>query len=76
MSGEIISHKHIEENGDIVEMHMWELPPSPENPEGISYSLVYIREGKRLIGYDNFEGHVQIGRHHKHIKERTIPFYR
>lgn len=71
MSEELFSHKHTEENGDIVEIRIWEVPASPANPEGVSYSFVYIREGKRVVGYDNFEGHAQEGkRHHRHIKER------
>lgn len=56
-------------------MKIIRVPKSDKNPEGISYSLVYIRNGKRLLGYDNFEGHEKEGNiHHKHIKDRIIPY--
>lgn len=74
MSEEVFSNKYQEENGDLVEINIWEVPASEKNPEGLSYSFVYIRQGKRLVGYDNFEGHENIGRHHKHLKERIIPY--
>ncbi len=74
MSEEVFSNKYREENGDLVEIHIWEVPTSEENPAGLSYSFAYIRQGERLVGYDNFEGHEHIGRHHKHLKERIIPY--
>lgn len=40
-------------------MKLWELP------HGYKYSLVYIVEGKRAIGYDNAEGKGD----HRHIRE-------
>jgi hypothetical protein len=68
----IFYRKNIEAGGDIVEMKIWEVPQSRKTPEGIKYSLVYIREGKRLVGYDNAEGKG----HHKHIgnRETLYPF--
>ncbi len=73
--GEIFRHKLIEENGDIIEIKILKVPTSEQNSEGVSYSLVYIREGKRLVGYDNFEGHLKEGSsHHKHIKDQVIPY--
>jgi hypothetical protein len=59
----IFYRKNVGEEGDIVEMKIWEVPRSRKTPEGLKYSLVYIREGKRLIGYDNAEGKG----HHKHM---------
>jgi len=67
-----LRHKHKEQNGDIVEMRILDVQKSENNPEGISYSLVYVRNGKRLMGYDNFEGHKS--RHHRHIKDRITPY--
>ena len=52
----IFYRKNIGADGDIVEMNIWEVPRSRKTPEGLKYSLVYIRGGKRLIGYDNAEG--------------------
>ncbi len=72
---EIFFHKEVMQNGNIREMRIFRVPCTEENPEGISYSCVYIREGVRIIGYDNFEGHEKEGmRHHKHIKNRIVPY--
>ena len=71
MSEVIFAHKHIEDNGDIIEMRIIKVPKSIAQPEGIVYSLVYIRNNKRIMGYDNFEGHGKLSPHHRHINERT-----
>lgn len=71
---EIFSHKHIEENGDITEISILRVPKTVQNPNGVTYSLVYVRNGERLIGYDNFEGHAEIAPHHKHLKDKLMPY--
>lgn len=62
--------KNIEPNGYIVEMKIWQVPYSKDKPHGIKYSLVYIREGKRIVGYDNAE---RKG-YHRHYKGREHPY--
>lgn len=49
-------------------MKLWMVPRSKRAPSGLKYSLVYIREGKRIIGYDNAEGKG----HHRHYKGREF----
>ena len=44
MSEEIFTHKYIDENGDITEIKILRVKKTEKNPEGISYSLVYIKE--------------------------------
>jgi hypothetical protein len=57
MKAELIFHRrNVESNGDIVEMKMWRVPVSKERPQGVKYSLVYIKGGERIVGYDNAEG--------------------
>lgn len=46
----IFYRKNVEPNGDIIEMKMWNVPVSKDRPEGVRYSLVYVRGGKRIIG--------------------------
>ncbi len=71
MAEEIFNHKNIDENGNITEIKILKIPKTTDNPEGISYSLVYIKNDKRIIGYDNFGGHkINTNCHHKHIKNR------
>lgn len=71
---EFLVYKFTEENGDIVEARITKVPISVRFPEGIKYSCVYIRNGKRLIGYDNSEGDQQGPNHHKHIKDRIAGY--
>jgi len=73
MSDEIFTHKHEEDNGDIVEMHAWHVPISPSYPEGVAYSFVYIRNGKRLVGYDNENHGKGNSNHHRHLRDRIAP---
>jgi hypothetical protein len=43
----------ITDEGDIIEMRTWNIDKSKYFPHGIKYSLVYIHNGKRILGYDN-----------------------
>ena len=43
------------QDGDIVEVRIWEVPASQDKPHGYKYSFVYVVNGKRIIGYDNAE---------------------
>jgi hypothetical protein len=56
MGNLLFYRKNILPNGDIVEMKIWQVPETLGKPHGLKYSLVYIRKGERLIGYDNAEG--------------------
>jgi len=69
MKAKIIRHeKIIDELGNTIEIKMWQLPrPSTDKPHGFKYSLVYVVEDTRVIGYDNAEGKGD----HRHIKEKT-----
>lgn len=41
-------------DGAFVEMVVWRVPnPVPPTTHGLKYSLVYIVEGARVVGYDN-----------------------
>lgn len=75
MADVLFYHKEQRENGDIVELKIVKVQQSLQAPEGVSYSCVYIRDGKRLLGYDNFEGHEGIaGHHHRHIKNHVTHY--
>jgi hypothetical protein len=52
----LFHRKNIESNGDIIEMKIWQVPDSKDKPHGLKYSLVYIQNGKRVVGFDNAEG--------------------
>jgi hypothetical protein len=58
--------KQLYHNG-IIEMVIWRLPNlDSERPHGLKYRLVYVKNGKRLVGYDNERGKGD----HKHIGKR------
>ena len=62
--------KHVAEDGSIIEVRIWKVPVTPDRPEGMKYSLVYVRHGKRLVGYDNAERQG----HHRHLKDTVKPY--
>jgi hypothetical protein len=74
MKAELVDHtKVIDESGNTIELILWKLPePTKDRPHGYKYSLVYISDGERVIGYDNSEGKGD----HIHIrgKERSYKF--
>lgn len=75
MGEKTFGYKEVKENGDIIEITIWKVPESEKQPEGISYTMAYIRNGERIIGYDNFEGHIfESSSHHKRIKDRLFPY--
>jgi len=64
---------HVKEymaDGSIEEIKIWQVPPTEDKPHGLKYSLVYIVDGNRVIGYDNFEGKGD----HRHYKGREHPY--
>lgn len=71
MKGKLIrSVKVREDDGGIMEIKLWQVPPSGDKPHGYKYSLVYIVKGKRVIGYDNAEGKGD----HRHYHGRETPY--
>ena len=68
--GNLIVHRRvIESDGSLVEIKVWQVPKNPRQPHGFKYSLVYIVEGQRILGYDNAHG-----RDHRHIREKGYPY--
>ncbi len=71
MTAKLLFHtKNIGEKGDIVEIKIWQVPESEDKHHGLKYSLVYIKDGKRIIGYDNSEGKGD----HKHYKTKEYRY--
>lgn len=67
MKSKLISRAKVrKDNGNIVEVKIWQVNPSADKPRGYKYSLVYIVKGKRVIGYDNAEGKGD----HRHYGDR------
>ncbi len=57
--------------GGVVEMLVWQLPaPVPPSGHLFKYRLVFARDGKRVIGYDNERGKGD----HKHLGQKQMPY--
>lgn len=57
MKAELLIHDKVKDgHGGIVEVKVWAVTKSADKPHGFKYSLVYIKHGKRILGYDNAEG--------------------
>ncbi|MBI5055316.1 MAG: hypothetical protein HZB61_01680 [Nitrospirae bacterium] len=69
-AGPFIIRKRVYPDGDIVEIKSWHVDMTPDKPHGFKYSLVYIREGKRIIGYDNAERKGD----HRHDRDEVYPY--
>ena len=71
MKAELLIHDKVKDkHGGIIETKIWTVPKSPEKPHGYKYSLVYIKHGRRVLGYDNAEGK----RDHRHYGDKEMPY--
>ncbi len=66
----LLKTKTVDEKGNIVEIKIMKVEKTETEPYGIKYSLVYIENGKRVIGYDNYERKGD----HKHYLGKEIPY--
>ena len=58
MKAFLIMHQKVtNEKGHTIEVKVWRLSePSSDKLHGYRYSLAYIIDGERVVGYDNGEG--------------------
>ncbi|MBN2453963.1 hypothetical protein JXB11_00290 [Candidatus Woesearchaeota archaeon] len=54
--------------GEAIFIRVWRIAEDCDYPEGFKYSFTYIKGGKRVLGYDNFEGKG----HHKHSGREEV----
>jgi len=71
MVAKLVNHnKLVYSDGSILETKIWKVPKSEKYSKGYKYSLVYIKNGKRVVGYDNAEGKGD----HKHYYAHEEPY--
>ena len=71
MNSELVLHEKItDELGNTVEMKIWRVRVSEHTPHGYKYSLVYVVDGERVIGFDNAERKGD----HRHFPGREEPY--
>ncbi|MBI5658803.1 MAG: hypothetical protein HZC43_04465 [Nitrosomonadales bacterium] len=57
--------------GGVVEIVVWRVPePVPPSEHPFKYRLVFVRDGKRVIGYDNERGKGD----HRHSGKSEMPY--
>jgi len=67
----IIEHKSVEPDGSIIQFVVWRVPtPVPPTTHGFKYRMVYIRDGKRIVGFDNERGKGD----HMHLDGKEYPY--
>lgn len=73
MKAELLKQHHQRlPNGGLVEMKIWKLPcPVPPCEHAFKYRLVYVRDGIRIIGFDNERGKGD----HKHLDGKQSAYH-
>ena len=66
----LLKTKTVDEKGNVIEIKILKVEKTETEPYGIKYSLVYIENGERVIGYDNYERKGD----HKHYLSKEIPY--
>ncbi|HHT9146678.1 MAG TPA: toxin-antitoxin system TumE family protein [Candidatus Wunengus sp. YC61] len=71
MRAKLIYHDKVVEAKDcIIEITIWSVPTSVDKPQGYKYSLVYIKNGSLIVGYDNAEDKGD----HRHYADKEEPY--
>jgi Family of unknown function (DUF6516) len=57
--------------GGFIEIVIWSVPrPVPPSEHGFKYRLVFVRNGQRVVGYDNERGKGD----HRHLRGTEEPY--
>ncbi|TAN53677.1 MAG: hypothetical protein EPN21_00830 [Methylococcaceae bacterium] len=72
MKAELITRfRDIADDGTGIEMVVWRVPDTiPPSEHFYKYRLVYVENGKRVIGFDNERGKGD----HKHVEDTETPY--
>ena len=71
MKAQLVRHEKLtDELGNTIEIKLWGISPTTDKPHGFKYSLAYVVNGKRVVGYDNSE---QKG-DHRHYGNKEEPY--
>jgi hypothetical protein len=66
----LYSIKYFYPDGSFYEIKIWSVVVVADKPHGFKYSLAYIKDGVRLLGYDNAERKGD----HIHLGEKETPY--
>lgn len=63
--------RSVDEHGGVIEMVIWHVPePVPPTTHGFKYRLVYLRNERRIVGFDNERGKGD----HMHLGSQELPY--
>jgi len=62
--------KSSDESGGIIEQKIWAVTKTSKSPLCYKFSLCYIKDGKRVLCYDNGENKPP----HKHCRDKEYPY--
>jgi hypothetical protein len=67
----LISEKSVDAQGGTLQIVIWKVPQlvSP-TMHGFKYRLVYARDGRRIVGFDNERGKGD----HMHLGDKELPY--
>jgi hypothetical protein len=67
----ITEHKSVSADGSVTQFVIWKVPtPVPPTEHGFKYRMVYIRDGERVVGFDNERGKGD----HMHLDGEELPY--
>jgi len=67
----VLRRKELDPDGGLIELVVWHVPqPVPPTTHGFKYRLVYIRDGVRVVGFDNERGKGD----HMHLDGQEQPY--
>jgi len=67
----ILRHKEYYPDSGMIELVVWRVPaPVLPTTHGFKYSLVYVRDGLRIVGFDNERGKGD----HQHLDGIELPY--
>ena len=70
-SAELLHREKRSYAGGVVEIVVWQVPkPVPPSEHPFKYRLVFVRGGKRVVGYDNERGKGD----HRHIGKSEMSY--
>ena len=67
----ITRFKSVDDDSGVMEMVVWKVPHSvPPSEHGYKYRAVYVKDGVRIVGFDNERGKGD----HVHLEGRELPY--
>jgi hypothetical protein len=71
MKAELVTQFRSDTEDGVIQVTIWKVPePVPPSEHGFKYRLVYVRNGQRVVGFDNERGKGD----HCHLDGKEFPY--